>query len=777
MANKPKFIDKFWPVSTIVASRTGSYKKILAQRIDRNKYLIENTYGVKAEKVVDIFIKAYLASDKDYPAPILSAQNPQSEKDFDLYNQYILFLWQYYVKNPGKKAQYPKEPPNPNGGKKPPSQDPSSETNSSKPGNLVLYEGIREEDLVAENIDERLLKLLGLSDVFDLDYGTYLSLLKERLVQISMGKGGLAREEEMLLHDEYRRVKGKVGRFKIKSRKINSDNIGVTGPIRVSKQQFFLASKVSVPDISGPTGSGDNDGIRKIVEDIKNSVINIEKLFSSQNKLFQKNTERQRRNKENAGREDTETGLEKFKKITSLIKQVFAPVQNILDSIIRFIVFTFIGRQVTRFLDWLRDPKNKDKVDSLFRFIKDWWPTLLGAWFLFATPLGKFIRTIIGSIAKLTYRLAKFAIPRLAAWAAANPVTAGITALAIGAGVGAYASTQQGKSTRDENKKTDKTIVTPEETAKTNKGPGVNQLMLEQNQSRGFNMFRGGGVIPQRRSTPIRDIGFASGGSITGDTGVRVSGAGKDTQLIAAQPGEVVISKPAVDRFGANFFLGLNKAGGGTNIPKMNNNIQLAAGGGMVGGKILEADYPQKSSTRFKMPSIGNYSTANSNGNYLKTFSDNRIGKSKTNSKNDPSKSNWKSSYSENINNMITNRSEANKTRTGSEFNTQKMQRLMPKLVNNSISLVKNDPNIAYNFQNRNINISSNVKPNKYIPEPPSNNGGKMITLPPIKSQSTGSGGGQTIASNDRSVPEFTAYRMSAHRKNNIEIYGIAGVT
>jgi hypothetical protein len=775
MANKPKFIDKFWPVSTIVASRTGSYKKILAQRIDRNKYLIENTYGVKAEKVVDIFIKAYLASDKDYPAPILSVQNPQSQKDFDLYNQYILFLWEYYVKNPGKKAQYPKEPPNSDGGKKPPSQDPSSKTNSSTPGNLVLYEGIREEDLVAENIDERLLKLLGLSDVFDIDYGTYLSLLKERLVQISMGKGGFAREEEMLLQDEYRRVKGKVGRFKIKSKKINSDNIGVTGPIRVSKQQFFLASKVSVPDISGSIGSGENDGIRKIVEDIKNSVINIEKLLSSQSKLLQKNTERQRRNKENAARENTETGLEKFKKVTSLIKQVFAPVQNILDSIIRFIVFTFIGRQVTRFLDWLRDPKNKDKVHSLFRFIKDWWPTLLGAWFLFATPLGKFIRTIIGSIAKLTIRLAKFAIPKLVAWAAANPVTAGITALAVGTGIGAYASTQQVKGTRDENKKTDKTIVTPEETAKTGKGPGVNQLMLEQNQSRGFNMFRGGGVIPQRKSAPIRDIGFASGGSITGDTGVRVSGAGKDTQLIAAQPGEVVISKPAVDRFGANFFLGLNKAGGGTNIPRMNNNIQLAAGGGMVGGKTLEADYPQISPTRFKMPSMGNYSTSNSSGNYFKTFSDNRIGKSKTNSKNTPSKSNWKSSYRGNINNIISNRSEGNTS--GNQFNGQKMQFFMPKFVDNSISLAKKDPNIAYNFQNKNINISSDIKTNKYIPEPPSNNMGKMITLPPIKSQNTGSGGGQTTVSSNRKVPEFTAYRNSAHRKNNIEIYGIAGVT
>ena len=774
MANKPKFIDKFWPVSTIVASRTGSYKKILAQRMDRNKYLIENTYGVKAEKVVDIFIKAYLASDKDYPAPILSVQNPQSEKDFDLYNQYIIFLWQHYVKNPGKKKDHPKEPPKPNSSKVPPPQDPSSnsKTNSSPEGKLSLYEGIREEDLVSENIDDRLLKLLGLSDVFDIDYGTYLSLLKERLVQISMGKGGLAREEEMLLQDEYRRVKGKVGRFKIKSKKINSENLGVSGPIRVSTQKFFLASKVSVPDVNTSVEMP-MDSLRKIVEDIKKSLDNIVSLLSSQNKLATKELEKQRRYKENLKRNKDEEGLEKFQKLKSLASKVLAPVRGILDSIINFLVMTFLGRQVHRFMDWIQDPKNKKKLDFLLRFLGDWWPALLGAFFLFATPLGKFVRTIIGTIGKLTFKLAKFAIPKLARWAAANPVAAGVTALAVGTGIGAYASTQQVKSTRDENKKTDKTIVTPEETAKTNKGPGIDQLMLEQNQSRGFNMFRGGGIIPKHRSTPIKDIGFASGGSITGDTGVRVSGAGKDTQLIAAQPGEVVISKPAVDRFGANFFLGLNKAGGGTNIPKMNNNIQLAAGGGMVGSKIVEADYPKKSSTQFKMSSMGNYSTPNSSENYFKTFSDNRMGKSKTNSKNTPSKSNWKSSYSGNINNIINNGSEAN--RSGNQFNGQRKQFLMPKLVDNSISLSKKDPNIAYNFQNKNINISSNVKPN-YIPEPPSNNRGKMITLPPIKSGGKGSSSGNTIVQSEREVPDFEAFQTSTHRKNNIEIYGIAGV-
>ena len=37
-------------------------------------------------------------------------------------------------------------------------------------------------NLVSEKIDERILRLLGLEDVFDIDYDTYLTLLKEAIV-------------------------------------------------------------------------------------------------------------------------------------------------------------------------------------------------------------------------------------------------------------------------------------------------------------------------------------------------------------------------------------------------------------------------------------------------------------------------------------------------------------------------------------------------------------------------------------------------------------------
>jgi hypothetical protein len=104
-------------------------------------------------------------------------------------------------------------------------------------------------------------------------------------------------------------------------------------------------------------------------------------------------------------------------------------------------------------------------------------------------------------------------------------------------------------------------------------------------------MFNGGGLVRRKsffgggevqKELDINQIAFAEGGGVDDSSGVKIKGAGSDTQLIAAAPGEVVMSKKAVDKYGANFFLDLNKKAGGTNIPKIANNIQLAAGGGLI---------------------------------------------------------------------------------------------------------------------------------------------------------------------------------------------------
>ena len=442
---------------------------------------------------------------------------------------------------------------------------------------LALYEGTREEDLVSEDVDERVLRILGLDEVFDIDYGTYLTLLREKLAEARMVDRKISTEESMLLSDEFKRVRGNVGRFRIRRKKITSENLGVTGPIRVSTEKFYLTSKAVIPQPATPVTESSED-----IKDISEAIDKILKSLTDQNKLTKKKADEERKSDEQRRRTKRESELEKpIQKAAALVKKIVAPFQSILDRIMRFIQFTLLGYFVDKVLKWFADPENARKIKVLGRFLKDWWPALLTAYGLFATPFGLFVRS--------TLKLLRGFIPQMARFMLAHPIVFGAAA----AGAGAYAASQMNEQRRKEFKKTDPSIVLPEETAKTGKTPGVPQLQQEQMLQRGFGgAFSNGGRIKRRsffgggavdRIVDVNDIAFDGGGGISDDSGLRITGAGPDTQLIAAQPGEVMISKKAVDKYGANFFLGLNKRAGGTNIPRMVNNIQLAQGGGMIG--------------------------------------------------------------------------------------------------------------------------------------------------------------------------------------------------
>ena len=100
--------------------------------------------------------------------------------------------------------------------------------------------------------------------------------------------------------------------------------------------------------------------------------------------------------------------------------------------------------------------------------------------------------------------------------------------------------------------------------------------------------FKGGGEVKPTYNflSPITNFGYAGGGNITSSSGQTVTGMGPDTQLIAAQPGEIVMSKKAVQAYGANNLLAMNKNAGGTNIPTM-GSVQGFQGGGQVGATSL----------------------------------------------------------------------------------------------------------------------------------------------------------------------------------------------
>ena len=98
--------------------------------------------------------------------------------------------------------------------------------------------------------------------------------------------------------------------------------------------------------------------------------------------------------------------------------------------------------------------------------------------------------------------------------------------------------------------------------------------------------MKGGGAV--NNNVDASQISAAEGGPVNSKSGVSVSGLGPDTQLVAAQPGEIVMSKKAVDMIGADKLLALNKEAGGTNKPVADTldgvKVSKMSGGCQVGG-------------------------------------------------------------------------------------------------------------------------------------------------------------------------------------------------
>jgi len=581
MADKPKYVEKFISYSSVQAKR-GLWRSILAERMEFAKFLIANTYNVNADRVKDIFLSAWDNSTKDYPSP--THARPQNPKEWESFNNYIVYLWEYYVENSGTKKDLPKEKDK---GALVPTDDSSQQ---EPPGKEKLYEGVSEEDLVDEDVDERILKLLGLDNVFDIDYATYMSLLRERMAAARMSGTSIPTEEAELLTNEWKRVKGKVGRFRIKRKSVNTEGFG-GGPLAIRTGSFFVAQKVAFPEKE----EGDKKlvGLAAIADDIaaiRKTVESIADLMTQQISMIKKELEKDRRLKEGKKRQDKENLLEKGgKAVLALAKKMLSPVQSLLDRIIKFLTTVLVGHLVLKLFQWFADPANKKKVDTIFRFIKDWWPALLAAFLLFGTSAGALIRTVLGTLTKLTITMARKGIPMLLNFIRKNPYVAG--ALAIG-GTALLANEVTGQRKAagiqaDQQSKVDrgKALSVQGTDTMADKMPSTGNLRPA-SPTGSLQGASGGGLIKgfagggEQMVTP-----YGGDGEITKETGVTVAGAGRDTQLTALRPKEFVLVPGAAQELGIDRLKKLNKKHGGTNAPKFinTNNVQLAYGGGLIG--------------------------------------------------------------------------------------------------------------------------------------------------------------------------------------------------
>ena len=427
--------------------------------------------------------------------------------------------------------------------------------------------------LPTENIDEVILRLLALepNEVDELDYETYKSYLKELLVEVTASKRKIGDAEFNFIKNEFKRVRGKKGRFKIKKNKISASGLGLGGikkQIRGTQKRLMLAP-------SGGVSQQANNKISSIAKE--NPLVSINKTFDSIlstliniNKNNQAENEKQRRSDEQKKRSERETGLESktFEGLKKAVSAVTKPFQSIFDKIMNFIFFTLLGRVVVKLFDWFGKKENQEKIQSLVRFFKDHWPTLLALYLRFGTGLGRFVGGLSRLLIKGSLKLIQ--------------VTASLAARMGLKGAGKFSKFLGGKGGR---------LL----------GAGL-AIGADVALTAG-----GAGAIEGLASGDMKVPGFSGGGFSGGIknffgnmfSGIVKGPKGKDKVPAMLTDGEFVMSKGAVQKYGVDTLESMNSAGGGTNIPQVMSGVTYAAGGGLVGeSPSMIKDNPSKSGLR-----------------------------------------------------------------------------------------------------------------------------------------------------------------------------------
>lgn len=447
-----------------------------------------------------------------------------------------------------------------------------------------------------ETINIRILKLLNLESEFEMTYEEYIRHLKESLIAARLSKSKFSSEEAEILTDEFKRVKSKKGRFRIKVQKgskvirSNQERLPGTAEDKRNIARNLLSGKVASKQPEQKKGLNQLDILKKI----SSTVDKIYKNIGILTKILASSDEKDRIQRVRSARKEKESRLEKgpLNGVIKSIKGILKPFKSIWDRIIQFLVFTFLGRLFTMFTKWSDDPKNAEKVETIKRLLTDFAPAIIGSAFLFLTPFGKFIRTITGIATKLTFRLAKFAIPKLVGFIMKNPLKAAaiITALSAGKlfldskGAGEEAIKDKEKELgRKLTKKEETQAVRDKFTANPILGPLGNFMVPtltqqataddkpEDEKNLGDRALDVGGGLFDFGNQFLPDFSgiftgeFNKGGIFSGlvdkSTGTRVSGFGKDTQFlpmtdgnsgVVVQPGEIVMNMEQQEKLAAD---------------------------------------------------------------------------------------------------------------------------------------------------------------------------------------------------------------------------------
>ena len=274
------------------------------------------------------------------------------------------------------------------------------------------------------------------------------------------------------------------------------------------------ARRVSTGSMLASLSAG-SVGVTKEIMDIKETMSSILATLIAQEKFEMRKFLDTQRREENARRRGRETDLEQERPniIERGVDKVLQPVRNIFSRIIGFFTKLFLGRILIKFLDFFSNARNAGILIFIAGFISTVFPVILTGAAVFAIAVKGLIPLISGATALL------------------------LRAAQISGGVGFLGNT----------------ALIARATGLQNLLKGVKGARVTKSATR----FREG----FGKTFKTLFVRRSSGGIVPG------SGS-NDTVPAMLTPGEVVISKPAVDKFGLSNLLAINAAAGAKSKPK-----------------------------------------------------------------------------------------------------------------------------------------------------------------------------------------------------------------
>ena len=338
----------------------------------------------------------------------------------------------------------------------------------------------------------------------------------------------------------------------------------LAGIVKGNKQAIAInAEKITrlkkIADLQSKKISGDDIGSKLPTEEtaILDSLDNILEALRKEQAAKDKLDAEERKRKENKKRKMKESGLEKsLKAIKKQGEKMLAPVTNMFEKLKNGLLMLLAGKAVLTIFDWFQDEDNSKKVKTVFRFLSDFWPAIVGGLLLFMPmvfgPLG-----FVVMLGALVFGF----LPKL------------------------ISATKQlfgfGQQTEKDADAADKDLKDVEKDTGNLDGAATADAVTSDDikplEEKSEQLKKA--PEPGSGQAPAKPVAMRSGGVVPG------SGPNKDTIPAMLTPGAFVMSRGAVQEYGTDTLAAMNAMGGGTNRPTITNNVVYASTGGQMGGK------------------------------------------------------------------------------------------------------------------------------------------------------------------------------------------------